>query len=573
MNTSNILSFVLSGHGFSGAVCVNGQIVVATTLERLTRKKYDILLPLSQHDLDTLGWTADPKVYQDAMDVPFDLSAHAIDLSLCEPFHTMLDYLLTAASLTMPDVETVVWSYRHTDAAQRYFARYYPHVQFIGNPEHHATHAAQAFLPSPFDDAAILVVDGQGIPLARVGGDQLAGCLAYGSRSASITMLEDIPVRHSLGGMYAAFTTKCGFKTNEDGKTMGLAAYGTPTYYQPVTFDAYESLRATLSGLRHGRWPTRLHYQLPRYWELLEKCVRRKSTDPMTSEYQDLAYAAQHMVEEVMIHLGKYLREYTGSKNLCIAGGVGLNCVANAKVLKACGFEHIYIPSSPGDNGLVVGQALALAGKLTTITDRDDWGQSYSKPRVEQAMATTNLPVQSLNVTTVAQAIANGKVVGWYQGRSEFGPRALGHRSILADPRKAYMKDYLNASVKFREAFRPYTPSCLAEHAHAYFDLSVPSPFMLLAPEVHLWKRREIPAVTHVDGTARVQTVTPANGRYYDLITAFHNLTGVPMVLNTSFNVAGEPMVETPEDAVRCFQSTALDILVMDEWMVTKHAQ
>lgn len=573
-----ILSLCLSGHGFSGAVFVDGQVRCATTLERLTREKYDICVPISNVDLQTFGWTGNPTTYQQATTLPFDLGVDYTNLSFnhIPKFKQLMEYLLTGSGVLLQDVDAVAYSYRHTKAARAYFAEHAPQAEFIDCHEHHLMHACQAYLPSGFHDAAILVLDGQGVPLSRTDGDQLSGCLAWGLGD-EIVMLDELPVRHSVGAMYAAFTHHLGFATNEDGKTMGLAPYGDSTYYDQLApqlkFDAYESPRAILSGLlKQRRWPKRLHYQLPRYWELLGQTSLNREA---------LAYAAQRLTEDVMVHLAKWLRQRTGSDNLCIAGGVGLNCVANAKVLEQAGFKHIFIHPSAGDNGLVIGQALYVQTQhwhqhCTYICTTDALGKVYTELRMRDAVEACREGYHKAEYfewaslyLTVASAIAEGKIVAWFQGGSEFGPRALGQRSILADPRNPKMKDILNSRVKHREAFRPFTPSVLADKAKDYFDLYEPSSFMLLAPLAY--KQQAIPAVVHVDGTARVQTVTPiANEHYYNLIQVFEKLTGVPMVLNTSFNVAGEPMVETPEDAVSCFQSTDIDVLCMGQFVLSK---
>jgi carbamoyltransferase len=286
-----------------------------------------------------------------------------------------------------------------------------------------------------------------------------------------------------------------------------------------------------------------------------------------------------------MIYLANWLQKKTGSKNLCISGGVGLNCVANYQVLANSGYENIFIYPNAGDNGLAVGQALYVHNVLrgnsrTYISDHDYLGKAYSSEDVKQAIDRyrNNDQIridQYENMQELYDAMASyiesGYITSWWQGRSEFGPRALGNRSILADPRNKGMKDILNYRVKFREGFRPFTPSVLKERAREFFTLDVESPFMLLAPYVQPGKAEIVPAITHVDNTARVQTVArDVNERYYDLIKAFEKKTGVPVLLNTSFNVAGEPIVETPEDAIKCFLSTDLDVLGIDNFVISK---
>lgn len=591
MTRNCILSFTLSGHGFSGALCVNGKIVVASSLERITREKNDILLPISKLDLVDFGWKSDPSIYQRDIDLPFDLSEHGseVDFAQLPKFQQFLQYLLDAGGVDIKDVDCVVYSYRYVDAARKYFASVNAKIEFIV-PEHHHSHASQAFLPSPFEEAAIMVVDGQGVPLERTGGDQLSGCLAYG-HGKEIDTLWELPVRHSLGGIYGAFTKHIGFKTNEEGKTMGLAPYGNDEYYKilksELKFESKEfDIRKLVSLAKRGFRPEEVLYQLPNYSAFLKKFNRRVKGEPLTDVHRNLAYAVQKITEDVMVHLANWLHEKTGSKNLCIAGGVGLNCVANYQVLIRSKFENIFIHPNPGDNGLVVGQALhaycEVAGNQRNYVATHDYlGAEYSEERyrkaVEAVSSREDISVQEFTEMSglydaMAAAIADGKITSWCQGRSEFGPRALGNRSILADPRRHDMKDILNSRVKFRESFRPFTPSVLAERSSDFFELDVESPFMLLAAYVKKGKAELVPAITHEDNTARVQTVTPdVNERYYGLISAFEKRTGIPMVLDTSFNIADEPIVETPEDAIRCFLSTDIDVLGVGRFLVTKN--
>ena len=590
MTRNCILSFTLSGHGFSGVLCIDGKIVVGSSLERLTRVKNDILLPLSKHDLDTFGWKGDPIMYQREIDLPFDFTQQGtpIDFSKLPNFLNFLKYLLDAGNIQIGDVDCVVYSYRHNEAARRYFYSVNPNIEFIV-PEHHHSHACQAFLPSPFEEAAIMIVDGQGVPLERTGGDQLSGCLAYGHGKVIDTLWE-IPVRHSLGGIYGEFTKHIGFKTNQEGKTMGLAPYGNSEYYDilksELKFNSKEfNIRKLFSLAKRGFRPEDVLYQLPNYGAFLKKYPRRKNGEPLTDVHRNLAYAVQKITEDVMVHLANWLHEETGSKNLCIAGGVGLNCVANYQVLIRSKFDNIFIHPNPGDNGHAVGQALFAYCEIESnqrnyVETHDYLGAEYSEDcyrrAVEAVASRDDLVVQEFTdlnglYDAMAEAIADGKITSWCQGRSEFGPRALGNRSILADPRRHDMKDILNSRVKFRESFRPFTPSVMAERASEFFELDVESPFMLLAAYVKEGKAALIPAVTHEDNTARVQTVTKeVNERYYGLISAFEKRTGIPMVLDTSFNIADEPIVETPEDAIRCFLSTDIDVLGVGRFLIRK---
>ena len=590
MTKNVILSFTLSGHGFSGAVCIDGEIKCASSLERVTRIKNDLLFPISKADLEVFGWKADPQRYVDFLDYEFDLvnDYSKVDISKIENFHLLLNYLLEAANITLEDVEYVVYSYRHNEIVKKYFADKNPKIKFIV-PEHHFSHACQAYLPSPFKEAAIMVVDGQGVPLKRTGGDQLCGSLSYGKNTDIETLIE-FPVKYSLGGMYAEFTKKLGFKTNQEGKTMGLAAYGTSKYYDILKNELkFESLDFDYKKiLKKGLGFHNALYVLPDYFHFLAGFEDRKKGEEFTQVHKDLAFAVQKLTEDIMVYLANWLYEKTGSENLCIAGGVGLNCVANYQVLIRSKFKNIFIHPNAGDNGLVVGQALYVHNILnmnprTYIDTHDYLGREYSENDIQLAINQflENDLIEVVKYenmeelySNMAQYIADGYITSWFQGRSEFGPRALGNRSILADPRRSDMKDILNSRVKFRESFRPFTPSVLAERSHEFFELEIESPFMLLAPYVKPNMGEIVPAITHADNTARVQTVTAdINERYYNLIKAFDKITGVPMILDTSFNVADEPIVETPYDAISCFLKTDIDVLGLDRYILRKKSK
>jgi carbamoyltransferase len=585
-----ILSLCLSGHGFSGAICIDGEITIATSLERLTREKNDLLLPLSESDLKTFGWKSEAKQYEELLDLPFNLDSNhdLVDFNSLEKFHLLLDYLLVNSNLTLNEVNTVAYSYRHVESARKFFHSVNPNIDFIV-PEHHFSHVCQAFLSSPFEESAILVLDGQGVPLDRTNGDQLSGCLAVG-KGIDIDILEEFPVRISLGGMYADFTRQVGFETNQEGKTMGLAPYGSDSLYKELRENLVlekraMSLQSVKNLLRRNFRPFGQLYTLPKYHELFRRIARRGKNDPILDEHKDLAFAVQELTEDVMIYLAKLVFAKTGLRKLSIAGGVGLNCVANYQVLINTEFNEIFVHPNPGDNGLVVGQALFAYHILQRnprkyIAVTDSLGKLYTDQEIRYAINKSELEggilVEEYSdlekmYDTFTDAICEGKITSWFQGRSEFGPRALGNRSILADPRRSDMKDILNSRVKFRESFRPFTPSVLAENAADFFEIDIESPFMLFAAYVKKGKADLVPAITHVDNTARVQTVTrDVNERYYDLIKNFYKKTNIPMLLDTSFNVAGEPIVETPTDAINCFRSTDIDLLCMGNFVIRK---
>jgi carbamoyltransferase len=565
-------------------------IVAASSLERISRKKNDILLPITRQDLRDFGWKSNPKIYKNNLDLPFDLEIDPVSVNFAnlEGVQALVSYLTRAAAISLADVDCVVYTYRYVDQARAYFSEVCPSAEFLV-PEHHLSHACQAFLTSPHENAAIMVVDGQGVPMERTHGDQLAGCLAYGVGD-TITALQEISVRQSLGSMYSSFTSKIGFKTNEEGKTMGLAPYGGDPIYKRLR----KELRFDVSGynfrsfrgiLRKGFRPDRLLYVLPNYMAELNKYKTRKKGEPITDLHRDLAYAVQKLTEDVMVHMANWLYQQTGAKKLCIAGGVGLNCVANYQVLTHSPFDDVYVHPNPGDNGLAVGQAMwafSLDGRRGRkyVAVHDYLGMEYPaadfRAAVDAVRLRDDIEIQEFSnlddlYHQMAEHIAQGKITSWCQGRAEFGPRALGNRSIIADPRRDDMKDILNSRVKFRESFRPFTPSVLAERCSEFFELDIDSPFMLHAAYVREGKAELIPAITHEDNTARIQTVTAdVNERYYGLIKAFERKTGIPIVLDTSFNIADEPIVETPDDAVRCFLSTDIDILGIDRFLICK---
>ena len=583
----------MSGHGLSGVLCVDGEIVIASSLERLTRKKNDMLLPITKEDLKTFGWNSNPEIYKKNIDLEFDLENDfsIVDFNKLPNFLKLLDYLIDSRKLTLDDIDYVVYGYRYNDSVERFFKEKNPDIKFVV-PEHHFGHACQAFLPSPYAESAIMVVDGQGVPLERTGGDQLSGCLAVG-KGNNIEVLADLPVRHSLGGMYGAFTSKLGFKTNQEGKTMGLAPYGGSKFYdelkKDLKFNVKEfSVKDFKLLLKRGFKQREVLYQLPDFPLFLKQFPTRLETEEITDVHRDLAYAVQKLTEDVMIFLADWLYKNTGSKNLCIAGGVGLNCVANYQVLLHSKFENVFVHPNAGDNGLAVGQALYAYNILENntrnyISTTDSLGKEYSANDIDDAI---NLYFDDEDLEIIkyddldqmydlfASYVESGFITSWFQGRSEFGPRALGNRSIIADPRREDMKDILNSRVKFRESFRPFTPSVLAERCADFFELDIESPFMLFAAYVKEGMAEKVPAITHEDNTARIQTVTrDVNAPYYDMIAAFYKRTGIPLVLETSFNVADEPIVETPADAIRTFKSTDIDVLCLVNYIIKKKSK
>ncbi len=468
--------------------------------------------------------------------------------------------------------------------------------------EHHLSHAASAFLCSPFEEAAILTVDGVG--------EWVTGTCGVG-RGNEIRLSQQMEFPHSLGLLYSAFTAFLGFAVNEgEYKVMGMAPYGEPRYVDKVwklvrqNRDGSFSLDMDYFCFHHstdrtfnGRFvelfgeprPPKLHFYtkasgFPKYFgepppDYEEICKRNQY-------YADVAASIQRVTEELLLGMARNLHEQTKLKRLCIAGGVGLNSVANGRILRETPFEELYVQPAAGDGGGALGAALwaynTLLGKPRSFTmDHAYWGRSYSCGEIGSFLQENNIPHDRLDddeklLDLVVQRLMQGKVIGWFQGRFEWGPRALGNRSILADARNPEMKEIVNAKIKFREPYRPFAPSVLAEHAEKYFELPgamrhYPARYMLYVVPVKECQRSIVPAITHVDGTGRLQTVfRDQSPRYYDLIDRFGQATGVPLVLNTSFNLKGEPIVNTPANAFNTFSKSEMDVLILENVVVEK---
>jgi len=441
--------------------------------------------------------------------------------------------------------------------------------------QHHLSHAASAFLVSPFDEAAIITADGVGEWTTTSWGV---------GRGTAIDMRKELRFPHSVGLLFSAITAYLGFRVNDaEWKVMGLAPYGRPRFVDQfrkvVDIKDDGSIRLDLRYFAHGYSTTRTFNHR---WEELFGQPQNDPESPLTDFHRDIACSGQKIIEEIMVKIATHVHRETGSSNLCIAGGVGLNCVANWRILQESGFKNIFIQPAAGDSGGALGTAFYiyntnLKNPRTFRMDHAMWGPGFTNEEIRAALDSAEAVYEEADneqelLDRTAAMIAEGEVVAWFQGRLEFGPRALGARSLLADPRNEKMKDVINAKVKFREAFRPFAPAVLKENAHEYFEMpaGMDMPFMLLVPKVREAKRAIIPAVTHEDGTGRVQTVTEEhNGRFYRLIRAFGRLTGVPVVINTSFNVRGEPIVCTPRDAYHTFINTGIDALVIGDFIVT----
>jgi carbamoyltransferase len=461
--------------------------------------------------------------------------------------------------------------------------------------EHHQAHLASAFFVSPFERAALLSADGLG---------DFASTMWGSGNGKSMDIADAIAFPHSLGLYYTAVTQYLGFlKFGDEYKVMGLAAYGEPekleAFRDIVRFNPNGNGNGFRLGLQyfvHHRTGPEMSWaeadKTPTLGRLFSEQMSQKlgaerlAEEPLEKRHRNLAASLQARLEEVYLGMLRKLAKATGLKSICLAGGVAFNCVANGKIFETTPFEQVYVQPAAGDAGLAVGAAYyvwnqKLGKPRLFVMDHAYWGPEYSAGEIRAAMESSGvtgrgyvveeLPEQEL-ARRAAAIVADGKILGWFQGRAEWGPRALGNRSIVADPRRADMKEILNWRIKHREIFRPFAPSILAEATGEWFEKSHPSPFMTLAYAVRPEKRALIPAPTHVDGTGRLQTVTKeANPRYHALISAFRDLTGVPVVLNTSFN-DNEPIVCRPEEAIDCFLRTKMDALVLGDFLVTRRS-
>jgi carbamoyltransferase len=584
-------------HDSAAALVEDGEIVSAAQEERFTRRKHDPRFPrhavefcLSDADvrLDDVDWV----VFYDKPFLKFERLIETYLAFAPQGFKSFrlampiwLREKLFLKSLLRDELRRIGGTF---DAARLLFT------------EHHLSHAASAFYPSPFDEAAVLTLDGVG--------EWATTSVAYG-KGNNLQILRELHFPHSLGFLYSAFTYYTGFKVNSgEYKVMGLAPYGEPKYAQLIlerlidlkddgTFRLDQSYFDYCAGLTMTS--ERFH--------TLFGGPPRSPDERLVQRHMDLAASVQVVTEEVMLRMSRFTATETGSRNLCLAGGVALNCVANGKILRDGAFERIWIQPAAGDAGGAVGAALAayhgFNGGLRRAHPGDGMHGAYLGPEFSQSEIEQRLKAcggrfcvvdDACLIDTVARHLSSGLAVGWFQGRMEFGPRALGARSILGDARSPTMQSMLNLKVKFRESFRPFAPAVLREHTADWFELDTDSPYMLLVADVAQQHRREmtpeerglfgieklnvarslIPAVTHVDYSARIQTVhRETNPRFHALLSAFHESTGCPVIVNTSFNVRGEPIVCTPEDAFRCFMGTDIDVMAAGNCLLTKADQ
>ncbi|HEY6232881.1 MAG TPA: carbamoyltransferase [Pyrinomonadaceae bacterium] len=636
----SILGISAFYHDSAACLVVDGEIIAAAQEERFTRVKHDHNFPVNaaRYCLTEAKLKPDQLDYVGFYDKPL--------LKFDRLLETYLDYapagfssflkalpLWMKQKLWMPDLirsELAKAGGEDDERAAKKLGKKFAWKLLFG--DHHESHAASAFYPSPFEEAAVLTIDGVG--------EWATSSIGIG-KGNELTLLKELRFPDSLGLLYSAFTYYTGFKVNSgEYKVMGLAPYGEPKYVSlikdkllEVRDDGSLKMDHAYFGYSHGLRMTNSAF------DKLFGGKPRKAESPITQREMDLARSIQVITEEVMLKMTKFAYKETGMKKLCLAGGVALNCVANGRVLREVPFEDIWIQPAAGDAGGALGIALAVwhrylgkprlspekagtwkparsSGTLPGLSENGDGGRpnglaayadamkgsylgpSNSESEIETFLKSRGLPYTKYSATdlpdAVAELLAAGKIIGLHQGRMEFGPRALGGRSIIGDPRSPEMQATMNLKIKYRESFRPFAPSVLREAVADWFELDSDSPYMLLVAEVARAKRRqmtpaeeslfgidklnvkrsEVPAVTHVDYSARIQTVRrETNPLYWEIIEAFRRKTGCPMVVNTSFNVRGEPIVCTPADSYRCFMRTEMDFLVLETCVLNKHDQ
>jgi carbamoyltransferase len=586
-------------HDSAAALIADGRIVAAAQEERFSRKKFDANYPRHavEYCLKAGGVTLADIDYVAFYDKPFLKFER-----LLETYLTFSPRGFSSFRMALPLWLREKLFLKSLLAGElKALEPNFDWDKRLAFSEHHLSHAASAFYPSPFQRAAVLTMDGVG---------EWATTSAGVGNGHELKIQKEINFPHSLGLLYAAFTYYTGFKVNSgEYKVMGLAPYGTPKYAQLI-YDNLIDLKPDGSfrlNLDYFNYCTGLTMTNDRFDALFDGPPRMPAA-PLEQRHMDLAASIQAVIEEAVLRLTRSLAVETGEANLCLAGGVALNCVANGKVLRDGKFENIWVQPAAGDSGGALGAALTIyhlyADRPRAVANTPDgMVGSYLGPEFDDGETQTRLKAAGARYATLprdrlidrtAQALADGKAVGWFQGRMEFGPRALGNRSILADPRDPHMQKKLNLKVKYRESFRPFAPSVLREYVSDWFDIDVDSPYMLMVAPVCERHRREmtseeqqlfgidklnvprssIPAVTHVDYSARVQTVhRETNPLYHDLISRFHALTGCPVLVNTSFNVRGEPIVCTPEDAFRCFMGSEIDVLAAGNCYLVKDEQ
>jgi len=593
-------------HDSAAALVVEGKVVAAAQEERFTRKKHDPGFPTQaiKYCLDEEGLSLDgldAVVFYDKPFLKFE--------RLLETYYAFAPKGLLSFATAMPVwIKEKIFLKKILFDELKSIQKYDKRKLKLLFPEHHLSHAASAFYPSPFEKAAIVTLDGVG--------EWATASICLGEKN-SIKALKELHFPHSLGLLYSAFTYYLGFRVNSgEYKLMGLAPYGesgsqqVEAYIKTIKSELVEIMEDGSLWLnqKYFNYAAGLRMVKEKKWYALFGFGKRDSEAEIEQHHSNLAYAIQQVTEEIILKMAREAKRLTNADFLCLAGGVALNCVANGKLIEEGLFKDIFIQPAAGDAGGAIGAALSAYhiafGKQRSIESADSMqgaylGPEYSEKEIEQAAKKYQAAYSHYESfeelsKKVATFIAEGEVVGWFQGRMEFGPRALGNRSILGDARNREMQKKLNLKIKYRESFRPFAPSVLAEDVSTYFNLECASPYMLLVAQVNKTQlnevpenynqlplmdrlyieRSRIPAVTHIDFSARIQTVHKnTNWRYHHLIESFKKNTGTGVIVNTSFNVRGEPIVCNPEDAYRCFMRTEMDYLVMGNFLFEKRSQ
>ena len=596
---TSILGISAFYHDSAAALIVDGKIIAAAQEERFSRIKHDSGYPF--HAIEYVLKEAKLKL-NEINYIAFYEKPFLKFERLLETYVAFAPKGFTSFSMSMP-----IWLREKLFQKKILFNELRNHdenfndINKIYFSDHHFSHAASAYYPSPFNDATILTLDGVG--------EWATTTMAKG-HGKELEVLKEIHFPHSIGLLYSAFTYYTGFKVNSgEYKVMGLAPYGKPKF-KNLILDNLIDLKDDGTfrlNMDFFNYPTGLTMTNEKFSKLFGNPVRNSESELLTQFHMDIAASIQFVTEEIVLRLARSISKDSESKNLCMAGGVALNCVANGKIYKEKIFEKIWIQPAAGDAGGALGAALGIWHKelkqerLKPIKDNMNGsylGPSFSNEEIHDRLTTLNATFEKFSeeklLKITADELSNGKIIGWFQGKMEFGPRALGARSIIADPRSEVMQKKLNLKIKYRESFRPFAPSIIREDLSEWFDLDCDSPYMLLVANINnnikkemteddkkLFgieklnvKRSDIPAVTHVDYSARIQTVHEnTNPRYYKLIKTFKNITKCPVIVNTSFNIRGEPIVCSIEDAYKCFMGTDLDILVCEDYILYKEKQ
>lgn len=605
--TKKILGISAFYHDSAAALIIDGKIIAAAQEERFTREKHTADFPVNaiKYCLDEAGCTIselDAIVFYDKPLLKFE--------RLLETYYAFAPRGLRSFLKAIPVwvkqklfIKKLIWEGLEQIEI---FDRRKLTLQFT---EHHFSHAASAFYPSPFEEAAILTIDGAG--------EWATASIAHGTGS-KINLLKEMRFPHSVGLLYSSFTYYLGFKVNSgEYKLMGLAPYGSPN--APQTIDFINKIKTHLVSIqgdgsialnqKYFDYATGLKMVNEAKWKALFGFPVHNPDSPFEPHHHNLAHAIQVVTEEIILKMAAEAKRITGSEYLCMAGGVALNCVANSKLLKANIFKDIFIQPAAGDAGGALGAALLsyyaffnqtrIVDSSVDSMEGSQLGPQFNAYEIIKALKKQKAVYHRIEnfsalCQDIAQSLSDGKIIGWFQGRMEYGPRALGNRSILADARDSQMQQKLNLNIKYRESFRPFAPAVLEEHAQDFFELDKKSPYMLFNADIKASKRKalpknyeslpwleklqaarsELPAITHLDDSARVQTVSKTNNpRFHQLLESFYEKTSCPVLINTSFNVRGEPIVCNPEDAYRCFMQTEMDILVIEDHILIKTEQ